>query len=64
MSDRAFHLWGQQYAWLQGKEARTSVSWVTASVNEVPLSCWGQGQVYVYLLNRKPCKPGIKRKPW
>lgn len=24
----------------------------------------GRGWVCVYLLNRKPCKPGIKRKPW
>ena len=58
----AFHLWGQQHAWLQGKKARTSVSWAAAPVNELPLSCWWGG--WMCLLNRKPCKPGIKRKPW
>ena len=64
MADKAFHLWGQQHAWLHCKEARTPISWAAAPVNESPLSCWGRGRVRVYLLNRKPCKPGIKRKPW
>lgn len=39
----AFHLWGQQHAWLQGKKARTSVIWAAAPVNELPLSWWGVG---------------------
>lgn len=39
----AFHLWGQQHAWVQGKKARTSVSWAAAPVNELPLFCWWEG---------------------
>lgn len=61
MGNRAFHLWGQQPAWLQGKEAKTSVSWAAAILNEWPLSCWGQGRVF-----RKPYKsgsPGDGKKP-
>ena len=48
MGGMAFHLWGQQHAWLQGKKARTSVSWATAPMNESPLSCWWGGWMRLF----------------
>jgi hypothetical protein len=44
------------------QEAEISVSWTAAPVNEMLLSFWVWGQVCVYLLNRKPCKPVTRWK--
>lgn len=59
---KAFHLWGSATAWLQGKKARTSVSWA-APMNESPLSCWGEGRMCLFAQPESHANQGSKEAP-